>query len=70
MLPKDLSQFQLSGLVGLSVIFWGMAAYKVRYVGHIVYANDLRQLSMFLSTVPIGYVAIRFSEGLLGISPK
>jgi hypothetical protein len=70
MLPKDLSQFQLPGLVGLGVVFWGMAAYKVRYAGHIVYANDLRRLSMFLSTIPLGYVAIRFSEGLLAISPK
>jgi hypothetical protein len=70
MLPKDLSQFQISGLAGLGVIFWGMAAYTIRYAGHIIFANDLRKLSMYLSLIPVGYIVIRFSEGLLSISPK
>jgi hypothetical protein len=47
-----------------------MAAYTIRYAGHIVYANDLRRLSMYLSSIPIGYIAIRFNEELLSISSK
>jgi hypothetical protein len=70
MLPKDLNQIQISGLVGLGVVYWGAAALTVRYAGHVCYANDLRRLSMFMSTIPIGYIVMRFSEGLLGISSK
>ncbi len=70
MLSKNLSQFQISGLVGLGVIYWGIAAFKIRYAGHVVYANDLRRFSMYLSSIPIGYITIRFTEGLLGISSK
>ena len=70
MLPKDFSQFQVAGLVGLGTIYWGMAAYKIRYLGPIAYANDLRRISMFLSLLPLSYVLIRFSEGILGINSK
>jgi len=65
-----MNQIQISGLIGLGVVFWGAAALKVRYAGHIFYANDLRRFSIFMAAAPIGYTAMRFSEGLLGISSK
>jgi hypothetical protein len=70
MLSKELNQIQISGLVGLGVIYWGAAALTIRNAGHICFANDLRRSSMFMSLIPIGYITIRFSEGLLGISSK
>jgi hypothetical protein len=70
MLPKDLNQIQISGLVGLGVVYWGAAALTIRYAGHICYANDLRRFSMCMSAIPIVYIAMRFGEGLLDISSK
>ena len=67
---EHLSRGQISGLVTLSALYWGAAAVKVRYAGHIFYANDLRRLGSFLATAPIGYVGIRLAEKLLSISPK
>ena len=67
---EHLSQKQVSGLVALSVLYWGAAAAKVRYGGHIFYANDLNRLGSFLATVPIGYIGIRVAEKLLSISPR
>jgi hypothetical protein len=67
---EHLNQAQISGLVGLGVIFWGAAALKIRYAGHIFYANDLRRFSTYILSIPISYIAIRFSEELLSISSK
>jgi hypothetical protein len=70
MLTKDLNQIQISGLIGLGVIYWGAAALKIRYTDHICYANDLRRFGIYMAAIPIGYTAMRFSEVLLGISSK
>jgi hypothetical protein len=70
MLPKDFNQIQISGLVGLGVVYWGAAALVIRYAGHICYANDLRKFLMYMSAIPTVYIAMRFGEGLLDISTK
>jgi hypothetical protein len=70
MLANQLNQVQVAGLVGLSVIYWGAAALAIRYGGHIIYINNLRRISTYLASVPIVYVAMLFSEGLLGIDSR
>lgn len=70
MLSEHLSQAQVSGLLALGAVFWGLAAVKVRYAGHIFYANDLRRIGTVVGTVPLGYTLIRIAEKLLSIHPK
>jgi hypothetical protein len=70
MLPKDFNQIQISGLVGLGVVYWVAAALTIRYAGHICFSNDLRRFFMYMSAIPIVYIAMGFGEGFLGISSK
>jgi hypothetical protein len=70
MLPKELNQSQVFGLGGLGVIYWGLAALAIRYVGDILFANDLRRFLTFMASIPVLYMTMQFSEGLLGISSK
>lgn len=70
MLPNTFSPFQVASLAGLGAIYWAIAACKIRYLGPIVYANDLRRLSMFVLLPPVGYVLMRVSEAIVGIDSK
>ena len=70
MLPKEISQIQIVGLAGLGVIYWGIAALVIRYVGHIIFANDLRRFLTFLAIIPILYSSMGFSEEIVGIHSK
>jgi NADH:ubiquinone oxidoreductase subunit 2 (subunit N) len=70
MLVPHISQAQVYGLVGLGAIYWGAAALAIRYAGHIMYANNVRRICAYSAIIPVGYLTIVFSEGLLGISSK
>jgi hypothetical protein len=70
MLSKELSQIQVVGLTGLGVIYWGAAALTIRYAGHILFGNDLRRFSTFMASIPVLYLTMGFSEGIIGISSK
>lgn len=70
MLQRGLSQSQIFALGGLGVIYWGIAALAIRYLGHIFFANNLRRVLICMASIPILYLTMGFSEGLLGISSK
>lgn len=70
MLLEGLNQFQILIFYGLGVIYWGVAAFAIRHTGHIIFANDQRRFCMYLASIPILYVTMVFSEGLVGISSK
>jgi hypothetical protein len=70
MLLKELNQFQIVSLCILGVIYWGLAVFAIRHAGHIMFANDLRRFGMYLASIPILYVTMVFSEGLVGIGRK
>ena len=70
MFLKELNQFQIFGLYSLGVIYWAIAVFTIRHAGHIMFANDLRRFSTYLATIPILYVIMQFSEGLVGISTR
>jgi hypothetical protein len=69
-LGQHMNQAQIYGLIGLGVFFLGAAAAKVRYAGHIFYANDLRRFSNYIASIPIGYSMMVFSKTLLGFDSK
>jgi hypothetical protein len=67
MLLEHLKQPQIYGLIGLGGIYWGIAALTIRYVGHTLFANDLRRVATFGALIPVSYTLITVSEGLIGI---
>jgi hypothetical protein len=70
MFLKELNQFQIFSLCILGVIYWGLAVLAIRHAGHIMFANDLRRFIMYLASIPLLYVTMVFSEGLVGIDRK
>lgn len=70
MLLDELNRFQTFSLCILGVIYWGIAAFAVRHAGHLMFANDTRKIVTYLASIPILYVTMVFSEGLVGIGSK
>ena len=67
---KEFSQFQIFSLCSLGVIYWGLGVLAIRHAGHIMFANDRRRFGMYLASIPLLYVTMVFSEGIVGISSK
>ena len=70
MLLEGLNQFQIFSLCILGVIYWGLFAFAIRHVGPVIFANDARRIMTYLGSIPLLYVTMVFSEGLVGIGSK
>ena len=58
---------QWAGLIGLGVLYWGIAALVIRHFPQTLFGSARRQVTTFLTLFPVSYVTLRFSEALLGV---